>query len=97
MRCLTPTMGKSLRSKPTLRAKSVKRKGEFHDFVEARDARLAEKMKADLERQKNEAAQKKPDQTAVAAEEKKAAAAAAKKVAAAKKAKKRKRKSSHVF
>lgn len=38
-------MGKSLRSKSKLRAKSVKRVGEFSDFVDARNARLAEKLK----------------------------------------------------
>lgn len=47
-------MGKSLRSKPKLRAKSVKRKGEFAKFVDARNVRLAEKVKANLEKQKED-------------------------------------------
>lgn len=36
-------MGKSLRSKSVLRAKSVKRKGEFQKAVDARTQRLFEK------------------------------------------------------
>lgn len=50
-------MAKSLRSKPKLRAKSVKRKAEFSTFVNDRDQRLAEKMKANLEKQKLKAQQ----------------------------------------
>lgn len=44
-------MAKSLRSKPKLRAKSIKRKGEFSRFVNDRDKRLAEKNKLNLEAQ----------------------------------------------
>lgn len=47
-------MAKSLRSKPKLRAKSVKRKGEFTKFVDDRNARLAEKTRLNLQKQ-NEA------------------------------------------
>lgn len=46
-------MAKSLRSKPKLRAKSIKRKNEFATFVNDRDQRLADKIKANLEKQKN--------------------------------------------
>lgn len=46
------TMAKSLRSKPKLRAKSIKRKGEFAKFVEERDSRLAEKNQLHLAKQK---------------------------------------------
>lgn len=48
-------MGKSLRSKPKLRAKSLKRGGEFAKFVDSRNERIAERMKANLEKQKAEA------------------------------------------
>lgn len=41
-------MAKSLRSKPKLRAKSIKRKGEFAAFVDGRNARLAEKDRQNL-------------------------------------------------
>lgn len=37
-------MAKSLRSKSKLQAKSVKRKGEFAKFVDARNQRIAEKL-----------------------------------------------------
>lgn len=37
-------MAKSLRSKSKLRAKSVKRKGEFTKFVDDRNKRIAEKL-----------------------------------------------------
>lgn len=47
-------MAKSLRSKPKLRAKSVKRKGEFAKLNDARTARIAEKLKANLEKQKED-------------------------------------------
>lgn len=47
-------MAKSLRSKPKLRAKSVKRGGEFAKLSEERAARLAEKMKANLDKQKED-------------------------------------------
>ncbi|SGZ55142.1 CIC11C00000005382 [Sungouiella intermedia] len=47
-------MAKSLRSKPKLRAKSVKRNGEFAKLNEARNARLAEKLKANLDKQKED-------------------------------------------
>lgn len=49
-------MAKSLRSKPKLRAKSIKRNNEFATFVNDRDQRLADKMKANLEKQKAEKA-----------------------------------------
>ncbi|PSK37639.1 hypothetical protein C7M61_003346 [Candidozyma pseudohaemuli] len=45
-------MAKSLRSKLKLRAKSVKRKGEFTDFVNERTARLAARAQAAQEKQK---------------------------------------------
>lgn len=45
-------MAKSLRSKPKLRAKSIKRKAEFSKFVDDRNARLAEKAAAHLSEQK---------------------------------------------
>lgn len=47
-------MAKSLRSKSKLRAKSVKRKGEFAAFVNERTARLAERARALAEKQKAE-------------------------------------------
>lgn len=47
-------MAKSLRSKPKLRAKSVKRKGEFLKVSDARSARIAEKLKENLAKQKEE-------------------------------------------
>lgn len=49
-------MAKSLRSKSKLRAKSVKRQGEFAQYVDARSARLAEKMKAKTAAQTEKAA-----------------------------------------
>lgn len=45
-------MGKSIRSKSVLRAKSAKRGGEFSNFVDARNKRLSEKMAKDLAEQK---------------------------------------------
>lgn len=47
-------MGKSLRSKPKLRAKSIKRAGEFAKFVDSRNERIAQRMKDNLEKQKAE-------------------------------------------
>ena len=44
-------MAKSLRSKSKLRAKSVKRKGEFAKHVDARNERLAAKLKEKTETQ----------------------------------------------
>ena len=44
-------MAKSLRSKPKLRAKSLKRKGEFEGIVDARNKRLSEKMEKETKRQ----------------------------------------------
>lgn len=44
-------MAKSLRSKPKLRAKSLKRKGEFEKYVDARNKRLAEKMDEETKKQ----------------------------------------------
>ncbi|RKP30465.1 hypothetical protein METBISCDRAFT_23283 [Metschnikowia bicuspidata] len=48
-------MAKSLRSKPKLRAKSIKRNNEFAKFVDERDQRLFAKIQANLERQKAQA------------------------------------------
>lgn len=45
------TMGKSLRSKSKLRAKSVKRNGEFAKHADARKERLAAKLKEKTETQ----------------------------------------------
>lgn len=45
-------MAKSLRSKLKLRAKSIKRKGEFTDFVNERNARLLARAKAAQKKQK---------------------------------------------
>ncbi|KAG2735848.1 hypothetical protein G9P44_002062 [Scheffersomyces stipitis] len=47
-------MGKSLRSKSKLRAKSIKRKGVFSNFVDERNKRLADKM-ADATKKQEEA------------------------------------------
>ncbi|KAF3990954.1 hypothetical protein FT663_00890 [Candidozyma haemuli var. vulneris] len=47
-------MAKSLRSKSKLRAKSIKRKGEFANYANERTARLAAKAKAFEEKQKNQ-------------------------------------------
>ncbi|KAF8004312.1 hypothetical protein OXX80_008753 [Metschnikowia pulcherrima] len=47
-------MAKSLRSKPKLRAKSIKRQGEFNQFVDDRNARLAEKARLNLLKQNEE-------------------------------------------
>lgn len=51
-------MAKSLRSKPKLRAKSVKRNGEFQKFVDGRNERLAAKMEAHTRQQAEEKAAK---------------------------------------
>lgn len=45
-------MAKSLRAKSHLKAKSIKRKGEFQNAVDARQGRIAEKLKQDLINQK---------------------------------------------
>lgn len=45
-------MAKSLRAKSRLQAKSVKRKGEFQNAVNAREQRISEKLKQDLINQK---------------------------------------------
>lgn len=37
-------MGKSLRSKSKLRAKSIKRKAEFSEYVDQRNKRISEKL-----------------------------------------------------
>lgn len=47
-------MGKSLRSKSKLRAKLIKRKGEFSNFVDSRNKRLAEKLEQETEKQDEE-------------------------------------------
>ncbi|CEP24714.1 unnamed protein product [Cyberlindnera jadinii] len=46
-------MAKSLRSKPKLRAKSIKRGKEFQKAVDERQNRLANKLKEDLLKQKS--------------------------------------------
>ncbi|CAL9730301.1 hypothetical protein MOUN0_J02278 [Monosporozyma unispora] len=45
-------MAKSLRAKSHLKAKSVKRQGEFQNAVDARQSRISEKLKQDLINQK---------------------------------------------
>ncbi|KAK5773853.1 uncharacterized protein PWA37_003798 [Arxiozyma heterogenica] len=45
-------MAKSLRAKSCLKAKSVKRKDEFQNAVNARELRISEKLKQDLINQK---------------------------------------------
>lgn len=64
-------MGKSLRSKPKLRAKSVKRAGEFTKYVESRNDRIAQRMKANLEKQKAEAMEEDNTEAEESKEEKK--------------------------
>lgn len=59
-------MAKSLRSKSKLRAKSIKRKGEFSKYVDGRNQRLAQKMVEHAQKQE-EAKANKPE--AVAEEE----------------------------
>ncbi|KAK6461463.1 hypothetical protein DFJ63DRAFT_319733 [Scheffersomyces coipomensis] len=49
-------MGKSLRSKSKLKAKSVKRKGVFAEFVDNRNARLAKKDEESTKKQAKESA-----------------------------------------
>ncbi|KAI3406164.2 hypothetical protein KGF56_001006 [Candida oxycetoniae] len=44
-------MAKSLRSKSKLQAKSVKRKGEFAKYVDARSKRIAEKLAGETKAQ----------------------------------------------
>lgn len=51
-------MAKSLRSKPKLRAKSVKRNSEFQKFVDGRNERLAAKMAEHTRQQAEEKAAK---------------------------------------
>ena len=41
-------MAKSLRAKSRLQAKSVKRKGEFQNAVNAREQRISERLQQDL-------------------------------------------------
>lgn len=57
------TMGKSLRSKSKLRAKSVKRNGEFAKHVDARNERLAAKLKEKTQSQAESQAEKSPNDT----------------------------------
>lgn len=45
-------MAKSLRAKSRLQAKSVKRKGEFQNAVNAREQRISERLQQDLINQK---------------------------------------------
>ncbi|KAK6459230.1 uncharacterized protein RJT20DRAFT_124424 [Scheffersomyces xylosifermentans] len=44
-------MGKSLRSKSKLRAKSIKRKGEFSKFVDGRNKRIADRLEEETKKQ----------------------------------------------
>jgi hypothetical protein len=53
-------MAKSLRSKSKLRAKSVKRGKEFQRAVDERTARIVERAKADLLKQKDQEKENKP-------------------------------------
>ncbi|CAK7901258.1 hypothetical protein CAAN3_05S05138 [[Candida] anglica] len=62
-------MAKSLRSKSKLRAKSVKRKGEFAKFVDGRNDRLAAKLEEHTKKQEEEKAAKKAQDPEVKAEE----------------------------
>lgn len=57
-------MAKSLRSKSKLRAKSVKRKGEFAEFVDQRNKRLNLKALEKLKEQKDAAIAKKQEMIA---------------------------------
>lgn len=52
-------MARSIRNSQALKAKSVKRKGFFTDVVNARAERIAQKLKQDLEKQKEEEKKKK--------------------------------------
>ncbi|CAK9439429.1 uncharacterized protein LODBEIA_P35540 [Lodderomyces beijingensis] len=57
-------MAKSLRSKSKLQAKSLKRKGEFQNFVDERNKRIAEKLQketAEQEVKKKKAKEDKQD------------------------------------
>lgn len=47
-------MAKSLRSKSKLRAKNIKRKGEFEQLNKARQERIAQKLTETMEKQKEE-------------------------------------------
>ncbi|ODQ78262.1 hypothetical protein BABINDRAFT_14853 [Babjeviella inositovora NRRL Y-12698] len=58
---LASEMAKSLRSKSKLRAKSVKRKGEFQAAVDDRQKRIVARCEADLKKQ-NEETEKKKDE-----------------------------------
>lgn len=62
-------MAKSLRSKPKLRAKSIKRKAEFSQFVNDRDLRLSEKIQSNLEKQKLKKEQEQQEEAKDAATE----------------------------
>lgn len=53
-------MAKSLRSKSKLRAKSIKRKGEFTKYIDGRNLRLAQKL-ADHTQKQEEAKADKPE------------------------------------
>lgn len=85
-------MAKSLRSKSKLQAKSVKRKGEFAKFVDARNQRIAEKLHQETLKQeakkKEERENKGKDKDATDASDASPAAAAAMDVDAEKKEKK---------
>jgi len=57
-------MGKSLRSKSKLRAKSIKRSGEFAEFVDARNKRISEKLIESTKKQNEEKLTKQPAEAA---------------------------------
>lgn len=54
-----------------MRAKSIKRKNEFSKFVDSRNERLAQRMKVNLEKQKEETMEEDPVETNEPKEEKK--------------------------
>lgn len=67
-------MAKSIRSKSKLRAKSIKRKGEFANIVDTRNDRLATKMQEELIKQRAIAAAKKAEEGTEEQQEEKEAA-----------------------
>lgn len=54
-------MAKSIRSKSKLRAKTVKRKNEFGNFVDGRNQRISDKMADHMKTQREEAILKKKE------------------------------------
>lgn len=55
-------MGKSIRSKSKLRAKTVKRNGEFQKFVDGRNDRIAAKLAEKTKKQDDEKRAKKAEE-----------------------------------